>query len=187
MPQFGRFFSSLLSNQEVRNVPVIGNLFTKGEGVGMKNAREVVSNGFSGMTRAEQGAGRMQQTAAKLQQQMAALDKSGLSEADRDAAKKVLQGRIDSLSAAQKVAGEHAGAMQDSMVGGIADMGKSIGRYFGATDMRDQSGRFLTAATRVGAAGGAYMGAATGARYLSGGGLTYNNKGERDIAGIPFI
>ena len=41
--------------------------------------------------------------------------------------------------------------------------------------------------TRVKAAIGAYAGINIGGRFLSGGGITRNNTGERDIAGIPFI
>ena len=41
--------------------------------------------------------------------------------------------------------------------------------------------------TRVKAAVGAYAAGAVGTRYLSGGSLTSNAQGERDIAGIPFI
>lgn len=40
---------------------------------------------------------------------------------------------------------------------------------------------------RIGATVGAYAGGALGIRALSGGTLTRNSKGERDIAGIPFI
>ena len=40
---------------------------------------------------------------------------------------------------------------------------------------------------RIGAAAGLYAGGAIGTRYLTGGTLTYNNEGESDIAGIPFI
>ena len=40
---------------------------------------------------------------------------------------------------------------------------------------------------RAGATGLAYMGLATGARYINGGTFTRNSSGERDIAGIPFI
>lgn len=41
--------------------------------------------------------------------------------------------------------------------------------------------------TRVKTAIGAYAAGAVGTRYLSGGNLTSNAQGERDIAGIPFI
>lgn len=41
--------------------------------------------------------------------------------------------------------------------------------------------------TRIATAAGAYAGVAVGARYLSGGTLTRDNYGRKDIAGIPFI
>ena len=42
-------------------------------------------------------------------------------------------------------------------------------------------------ATRIGATALAYGAAATGTRYMTGGSATTNNRGQRDIAGIPFI
>lgn len=42
-------------------------------------------------------------------------------------------------------------------------------------------------ATRLGVTGVGIIGAGIGARYLSGGGMTYNSKGESDIAMVPFI
>ena len=41
--------------------------------------------------------------------------------------------------------------------------------------------------TRRAAAAGAYMGVNIAGRAVTGGSLGYNNKGERDIAGIPMI
>lgn len=41
--------------------------------------------------------------------------------------------------------------------------------------------------TRIAAAAGTYAGAAVAGRYLSGGTLTSDNYGQKDIAGIPFI
>lgn len=41
--------------------------------------------------------------------------------------------------------------------------------------------------TRIKTAVGAYAGVNLGGRFLSGGGITTNNQGERDIAGIPFV
>ena len=40
---------------------------------------------------------------------------------------------------------------------------------------------------RYGAIAGGYIGGALSTRYVSGGTATRNSKGERDIAGIPFI
>lgn len=42
-------------------------------------------------------------------------------------------------------------------------------------------------ALRYGATAGTVGAAAIGARYANGGDLTHNSKGEKDIAGIPFI
>lgn len=42
-------------------------------------------------------------------------------------------------------------------------------------------------AARNGALVGGYLGVSAAGRAVSGGGLTYNNQGQRDIAGIPFI
>ena len=71
--------------------------------------------------------------------------------------------------------------------GGIGEMWKGTRGYFTGADLAGQDGRTMAAAARIGAAGAAYMGVNGGLRYLSGGGMTYNNQGERDIAGIPFI
>lgn len=44
-----------------------------------------------------------------------------------------------------------------------------------------------TSAVRIGTAAAGY-GAVTGAaRYMSGGSMSYNSRGEKDIAGIPFV
>lgn len=48
-------------------------------------------------------------------------------------------------------------------------------------------GNLSQTATRMGVTAGAYMAGASGVRYLSGGSVGYNSKGERDIAGIPFM
>lgn len=42
-------------------------------------------------------------------------------------------------------------------------------------------------AIKTGAVAGAYAGLNVAGRGLSGGGVTYNNDGQRDIAGIPFF
>ncbi len=59
--------------------------------------------------------------------------------------------------------------------------------YLTAADRAGSNDRFKVGAMRTGLAVGAYAGANAGLRYMSGGGITYNNRGERDIAGIPFI
>lgn len=40
---------------------------------------------------------------------------------------------------------------------------------------------------RIGATVGAYAGLALGTRMIAGGSATRNNRGERDIAGVPFV
>jgi hypothetical protein len=52
--------------------------------------------------------------------------------------------------------------------------------YYGNPDKKIRNARIATTA-------GAYVGAAIGGRYLSGGTLTSDSYGRRDIAGIPFI
>lgn len=71
--------------------------------------------------------------------------------------------------------------------GSMKQYPKGVLDYGMAKDMEGNPDRFKTAAMRVGAGVGIYAGAAAGARYVSGGGMTYNNQGQRDIAGIPFI
>ena len=58
--------------------------------------------------------------------------------------------------------------------------------YQGAKDWLG-SGTRMDTVKKVGMVAGAYAGANVGLRELNGGGATYNNRGERDIAGIPFI
>lgn len=48
-------------------------------------------------------------------------------------------------------------------------------------------GDFTQNAARIGAATAAVGGVAVGTRYMSGGSVTHNNQGRRDIAGIPFV
>lgn len=52
--------------------------------------------------------------------------------------------------------------------------------YYGNPDKKIRN-------TRIAATAGAYVGAAVGGRYLSGGTLTTDSYGRKDIAGIPFI
>lgn len=54
------------------------------------------------------------------------------------------------------------------------------GAYFSHPDKKVKNTRIATAAA-------AYAGVAVGGRYLSGGTLTSDNYGQRDIAGIPFV
>lgn len=57
---------------------------------------------------------------------------------------------------------------------------KYPGAYFMNPDKRIRN-------TRIAAAAGTYAGLAVGGRYLSGGTLTTDNYGRKDIAGVPFL
>lgn len=70
---------------------------------------------------------------------------------------------------------------------GIKDTPKAIKNWMLAKDFSGDPEQFKVAAGRIGVVGGAYAGLAIGGRYISGGGVTYNNQGQRDIAGIPFV
>ena len=57
----------------------------------------------------------------------------------------------------------------------------------GATKEYFTNGSKAELAARYGTIAGGYVGGALGIRYADGGTATRNSKGERDIAGIPFI
>lgn len=57
----------------------------------------------------------------------------------------------------------------------------------GAKDYYMGDSSIGTKALRYGATAGAVGAGAVGVRYLSGGSLTRNNDGQKDIAGVPFI
>lgn len=78
----------------------------------------------------------------------------------------------------------------------VSKASSSIQGYFKGLDQVAGKGYSIDEAKKVarsaalvrgGAAVGAYGAAAVGTRMISGGGIGYNNSGERDIAGIPFI
>lgn len=76
-------------------------------------------------------------------------------------------------------------ARADEIVGGMKDIGTAAKDWALA---RDVSGsRAMTLARRYGtlAAGSVAVGA--GARFMTGGSMTHDRDGNRDIAGIPFI
>ena len=50
-----------------------------------------------------------------------------------------------------------------------------------------QEGTTMDRVKKAATYGGIYMGGNIALRGLTGGGVTYNSDGERDIAGIPFI
>jgi len=88
---------------------------------------------------------------------------------------------LDAYDAADKAYGE---ALWDQRLDGLEQFGSDAWNYMGRVFSTDESmGGTTGAMYRL----GAYAGAAVGLRYLSGGSLTRNNRGERDIAGVPFL
>lgn len=70
---------------------------------------------------------------------------------------------------------------------GIMSYGEQVGAHALRTLKWTQEGPGMDRLVKSAAVGGAWMGGNTAMRGMSGGGLTYNNNGERDIAGIPFL
>lgn len=69
----------------------------------------------------------------------------------------------------------------------IGDGVRSAGAQLKAYGKWMNQGTAGQVATKYGVTAGAYMGANMAGRAISGGGLTYNNEGRRDIAGIPIL
>ena len=95
----------------------------------------------------------------------------------------------DSIS---KFQSEGMGALYDSFRKGQISAGEALGRKAGeGLGVKGAISGFFGDAdygsTRIKAAIGAGAVGAIGTRYLSGGDLTHNSRGEKDIAGIPFI
>ena len=67
----------------------------------------------------------------------------------------------------------------DNMFDTVKD---NVKTYYGGAGVSDSARK-----TRIGMTAGGVAGVGIGARYLSGGSLTTNSKGERDIAGIAGI
>ena len=88
--------------------------------------------------------------------------------------KGMTQDEVSGLSSAYKRSMASDQAVQDRISGSIANPIKAMGSY--ATG----DGSLLTGAARVGTV-------AVGARIIGGGSLTRNNRGERDIVGVPFV
>jgi hypothetical protein len=107
-----------------------------------------------------------------------------------------LEGRLD---AAQKMNDkEQVEALQAAMSGQRKDMSKlgtqemmsyvqQAGGHMARTLKWSQEGSGMDRLKKTAFVGGVYGGANVGLRGLSGGGATYNNDGERDIAGLPFL
>lgn len=108
---------------------------------------------------------------ASLKKALKSGDMSGTSLGSGDQAK--LQSLFDKSQELDAIASER---MTEQM-GAPLDMAKT---YFMGEGTKAQRGSITTAAGRIGAV-------AVGARVLGGGTLTKNNRGERDIVGVPFI
>lgn len=177
----------IVSNGDARGmlqgVPILNNLLTQGSGVGMRAGREAYQAGKTDIQKA-------QNLVTGNANRVADLEKKLKYEKDPEKIQQLqnaLELRKAQTGKYDKNLEQVSEAGYDTMAGGITDMAKSIPNYFMATDMRGLQGRAMVAGTRIGVGAGVYMGGAAGLRYMSGGGLTYNNAGEQDIAGIPFI
>jgi hypothetical protein len=108
-----------------------------------------------------------------------------------DSLKKGLAGTGDD-AAARGVYQDQLGKANGQMMGIRFKQAGAALQQVGAHAVR--TGKYAVAegtmgqrAIKTGAIGGAYMGGNTMLRGATGGGATYNNDGERDIAGIPFL
>ncbi|WP_422661777.1 hypothetical protein ACK8P5_25825 (plasmid) [Paenibacillus sp. EC2-1] len=68
---------------------------------------------------------------------------------------------------------------------GIKSLGTAAKDWALGRDVAD--GRAMTLAKRYGAVAAGSVGLGTAGRFLTGGDMTHDNRGNRDIAGIPFI
>lgn len=85
--------------------------------------------------------------------------------------------------------GEKWKVMKDSgMYSGKTEMlGSAISNYYAGPDVNYLGKGYKDGLARAGATAGAYAGVNAVARGISGGSMTRNKDGERDIAGIPFV
>lgn len=188
------FLKGLVSNQAIESVPVFNKLLPQGN-LGIRDGGAQIKGAYAGVRADKARIKGYKQRAAEQDKNLAeavTLNEKGVTSDEMLAAQRTafdakkeryLQRVKDNENRLTNLA-EDRGSM---VSGGLASMAKGVGGYFAASDMRGMSGRAMTAAVRTGTAGAAYMGANAGLRYMSGGGMTYNNQGERDIAGIPFI
>lgn len=102
----------------------------------------------------------------------------------RDIAKSKIDAFRKDMSAGLGPAEMHANVLSRDGFG-ESEIGKRMAKdllkeyYVGGTKERN--------VTRISASVGAYAGVNVGMRSLTGGSIGYNNKGERDIAGIPIF
>ena len=123
-----------------------------------------------------------------------------LLKAERDALSKAIPNMkdgskelADAIAKKEKIQSQLTGLYKASKGGTMDTVNSALKEVTGKDKMgymRFAGGYFgdkTYGGTRVKAAIGAYAGVNIGGRFLSGGGITRNNTGERDIAGIPFI
>lgn len=108
--------------------------------------------------------------------------------ATSDARREVIGKKMQTLDAQSGIRKAQIDAGNQQIADGVVGMGRSATDWITAADKKAEgAGRAMAMGARVGAVAGASVLAGTGIRAMNGGGLTYNNQGERDIAGIPFI
>lgn len=97
------------------------------------------------------------------------------------------------LTGTRKDQSAHAQTMMDlategNFTGAVAEATGGLVRHATAKDMEGMGkARVGAVASRAALAAGGYGALALGTRYATGGTAGYNNSGQRDIAGIPFM
>ena len=101
------------------------------------------------------------------------------------ATRKSLDGVNDLDSAAEKILDVRSSFNGDTFGGQAKTLASTAGTI--ANDYFWDGATKGQRAARIGTAAGAVTAGNVGVRVMSGGSLTYNSKGERDIVGIPFM
>lgn len=101
---------------------------------------------------------------------------------------KQLNGQRKDITRRGTQLGKRGEGLAEGMAGSLTNMGGSLKNWATAADMKGAGGgRAMAIGARAGAVVGGSVALGTGVRAVNGGGMTYNNRGERDIAGIPLI
>lgn len=183
MSVWGAGKSLLKSNRDAASDSGIGRLFMSQSDLGIKSSYNDLREGGKDLRAAEKVISKSTAKKNKYQKQLEKAQEDGTDLAGQaELMDKIRhhEGKIADHREFSTQAAERTGA-------GIGGLWKGTRKYFTGEDLAGQDGRAMAVAARVGGAGAAYMGINGGLRYMSGGGMTYNNQGERDIAGIPFI
>lgn len=162
------------------------NMFTKPlmfrKDSGMSFSTKDTKAAWDDMRTADKVVGEQKERIAEAQAAVKKHTDAGDAKAAKKAERQLnsLQGRMGGL--------EDNAAKQSKAFGETAwDYAKRPLDYVTAKDYKGQDGRAMAAMARGTAVGAAWMGMNGIGRAVTGGGMTYNNTGERDIAGIPFI